>query len=338
MKRVLVTGSAGFVGAHVVEHFLANTDWEVVGIDSFRHRGDSCRVYHDASRYTVFTHDLTAPISERLSLKIGHVDYVINLASESHVARSIEDPIHFVENNVKLMLNVLEYVREDRSIEALIHMSTDEVFGPAPEGTSFKEWDVLVPSNPYSASKAAQEELAIAWWRTYQVPLIITNTVNLFGEMQDCEKFVPMLIRKIMLGEKVTIHGLPDNVGKRKYLHARNQADALLYILQHLLPPMKFLEGVHVKPSRCNITGDVEVDNLTMARLVAKILGKPLNYKCVNFHASRPGHDTRYSLDGRLLNTLGWKPPVEFEGSLRKTVEWTLQNDEWFKNLKVKGE
>lgn len=329
-KRILVTGSAGFIGSHFVDHIHRNTDWHVIGLDSFRHRGDSLRtVNKDHTRYDIHTHDLTAPLSDRQIAKIGHVDYIVNFASESHVDRSITDPVPFVENNVKLMLNVLEYVRKIKP-EVMIQISTDEVYGAALQDTLHAEWSTILPSNPYSASKGCQESLAYSYWRTYQLPIVITNTMNITGEQQDREKFVPMLISKILKGEEVIIHGDEKGIGSRFYLHARNQADGILFILKNTVPTLYHdsMDEI-ILPDRYNIVGDVEVNNLEMARMIADILNKPLNYKLVNFHATRPGHDRRYALDGTKMRKMGWVAPVPFYESLKKTVEWTIQHPEW---------
>jgi dTDP-glucose 4,6-dehydratase len=333
MKRILITGGAGFVGHHVIEHFIRNTDWQIVTLDSFRNKGDSLRLRHliKEPRLTVHTHDLKAPLSERLIEVIGNIDYVINIASDSHVDRSILDPVPFVENNVALMLNVLEYCRRAKPA-ALIQCSTDEVFGPAPDGTRHKEWYPILPSNPYAASKAAQNALAISYWRTYDVPLIITHCMNMIGERQDKEKFIPMLIAKISKGEKVQIHGSENYIGKRFYLHSRNLADAWLYLLRERTPVLYRDGNTDVQmPDAYNIVGDVELDNLTLASFVAKYIGRPLSYELLDFHSARPGHDRRYALDGSKIAKLGWKAPVPFELSLKKTINWTMNNPEWMK-------
>lgn len=325
MKRLLLTGSAGFLGHHVVEHFLTHTDWEIIGIDSFKHRGDALRIQEN-SRYTVHCSDLSAPISHRVARRIGKVDYILNVASESHVDRSITDPVPFVQNNVNLALNVLEFAREVKP-EKFIQISTDETYGPAPEGVDHKEWATVLPSNPYSASKACQEAIAISYWRTYGVPLVITNTMNLVGEYQDQEKYVPMLIQRITKGQTVTVHGSPHYIGKRHYLHARNMADALLFLLRKI-HPAPYQKGTD-RPERFNIVGEVELDNLELAQKVAAILGKPLHYEMLDFHAARPGHDSRYSLDGAKMKEAGWKAPINFDVSLEKTVGWYLNNSDW---------
>lgn len=329
MNRILITGSAGFVGSHLVEHLIKNTNWEIIGLDSFRHRGDSLRVSHlIADRYKIFTCDLATPISYRLMEKIGKVDYIVNMASDSHVDRSITDPVPFIQNNVNLALSMLEYAKIIQPSK-FIQISTDEVYGPAPEGILHQEWSPILPSNPYAASKAAQEAIAISYWRTYGIPLIITNTMNMFGQRQDKEKFIPMLISRITKGEEVTIHGSQFYIGKRFYLHARNFADALLFLLKEHTPI--FYEDTRnlMMPDRFNVVGELEMDNLALAQKVAAFLGKELKYKLVDFHSARPGHDRRYALDGYKIARLGWKAPANFDESLKTTIEWTLKNPEW---------
>lgn len=336
-RTVLLTGVGGFIGAHTIAHLMHNTDWNLVGIDSFRHKGKTDRITEMIeshpewkSRMRIITHDLVAPISSQLQDRIGEVDFVINMASESHVDRSITDPVPFVKNNVDITLNMLEYSREVKP-SIFIQISTDEVYGPAAIGQYHGEWSTILPSNPYSASKAAQEAIAVSYWRTYGVPVVITNTMNNIGEMQDPEKFVPMLISRIYKEEPVIIHGRgPSDCGSRFYLHARNHADALLFITNKL-PIPKYEEGIVDRPARYNVVGEVEMNNYELAGLIASIVGKPLKYNFVDFHAARPGHDRRYALDGSLLQSLGWKAPVPFNESLRKTVQWTLERPQWLK-------
>ena len=333
MTRVLLTGASGFVGSHVLRHILANTTWEVVCLSSFRHRGLTDRIRlavkdydDDFNRVKVISHDLTAPISPVLSNEIGKIDYVFNVASDSHVDRSIVEPVPFIENNVSLVCNILEWARFS-DIDRFIHVSTDEVYGPAPSGYAHREWeDQYLPSNPYSASKAAQESIAYSYWRTYDLPLIITNTMNIIGEMQDPEKFVPMIMKRVLSEETVTIHASPTGeIGSRFYLHARNQADALLYTINQ--PILKYGES-HV-PQKFHVVGEREVDNLEMANMVAEYIGKPLKYELVDFHSSRPGHDLRYALDGNKIAEAGWVAPLSLEESIERTVNWTLKNKEW---------
>src|SRR5579859_1981605 len=235
MKHLLMTGIAGFLGHHAAAHFLAETDWRITGLVSFRHRGDPMRLECAADpRVRILYHDLCGPISPRLAEEIGSVDYILNVAAESHVDRSITDPVPFVRNNVDVVLNMLEYSRLVKP-QAFIQVSTDEVYGPAPDGTDFHEWDPLIPSNPYSASKACQEMIAISYWRTYGAPVVLMNAMNLIGERQDPEKFVPTVIRSVVAGESVPIHATAEGQpGSRFYLHARNYADACLFVLRQL--------------------------------------------------------------------------------------------------------
>jgi len=325
--RLLITGSHGFVGNHLVRYALDNTDWEIIGLDSFRHAGDPLR-NHDDPRYQVFCHDLNAPIGDRLRGKIGRVDYIINLASCSDVDLSIRDPLAVWENNTRLIGNILEYARSERSrdLKAFIHCSTDEVFGPADTGYFHMEWDTICPSNPYSASKAAQEALCISYWRTYGLPLIITNCMNMVGETQEPTKFIPKIIRAVTAGEPVVIHGTPESVGSRMYLDAKNLADAWLSLLKNTTP--KGYAG-EARPLRFNIVGQEEIDNLSLAKRVADIVGEPLKYRYEDFHRTRPGHDRRYALDGSKIAELGWKHPIPFDETLRRVVRFSIDNPEW---------
>jgi len=333
VARVLLTGASGFVGSHVLRHLLANTDDEIVCLVSFRHRGITDRIRYavaglddDYQRVQVITHDLTAPFSAVLNYEIGEIDYILNVASDSHVDRSITHPAPFIENNVSLAVNVFEFARR-RDIKRILHVSTDEVYGPAAPGHAHKEWtDQYLPSNPYSASKAAQESIGYAYWRTFDMPLVITNTMNIIGEMQDPEKFVPMVMQRVIAGEPVPIHASPEGViGSRFYLHARNQADALLFALTQDAPT--FWESP--TPAKWHVVGEREVTNLEMAQMVADCLGKPLRYDLVDFHSSRPGHDLRYALDGSKIADAGWKAPLSLEQSLERTVRWTLDHPQW---------
>lgn len=324
--RLLVLGAAGFVGHHFVEHVQTTTDWAMSGLVSLRHRGDALRLINfDPDRVELFKHDLTAPVSDRLLHQLKPIDAIVSFAADSHVDRSISEPRPFIENNVAVQLTVLELARalEPR---ALVLVSTDEVYGPAAPGQAHEPWAPIIPSNPYSASKAAQEAASIAFWRTYGVPLVIANTMNMIGERQDREKFLPSIIANVAAGRTVTIHGTPDHIGSRFYLHARNLADAIVHLLGDE-PPPRFPDAD--RPLRYHIVGEREINNLQLAEQVADIMGKPLDYTFEDFHRTRPGHDPRYALAPAYPT--GWQLPVSFDKSLERTVRWTLEHPEWLR-------
>ena len=279
----------------------------------------------------VITHDLTAPFSAQAAARIGQVDHILAVASESHVDRSINDPVPFVTNNVAVILNTLEFARTNLKQAAhckVLLVSSDEVYGPVEHvDDAFAEWAPIVPSSAYSASKAAQEAIAIAYWRSYAVPALITNMANVIGERQSPEKYLPRLVKRISRGQEVRIHGRPGNIGTRHYLHVRNAADAWLFLLREGPDVAPFPEAR--RPPRYNITGPDVISNLELAQQVADIIGEPLRYELVDFHSARPGHDPHYGLDPGKLAALGWKPPVGFRESLERTVRWTLANPHW---------
>lgn len=349
-KRILLTGASGFVGSHVLRHLLINTDWDIVTPVTFRHKGLSDRLVtamegQDQSRVTVVQTDLTAPISKVTAHKFGDISYILNVASESNVDLSIEEPAQFIQNNVALITNILDYARTLDGLEVFLQVGTDESYGPAHEGEAHQEWvDIAKPSNPYSASKAAQEAIAFSYWRTYGIPLVLTNTMNIIAECQDISKMFPKTLKAVLAGDEVTIHASADGVvGTRFYLHARNQADGLLFLLKtHTgnLPlaikdeisgeveSLRYSDGGTV-PFRYHIVGDREVSNLELAQLIAKCADKPLKYQLVDFHTSRPGHDLRYALNGAKIAALGWTAPISFEDSVDTIVSWTMENPEW---------
>lgn len=302
MKRVLISGASGFIGSEVLEYLLEHTDWEFVCVCSWRHHGNPINIRPNP-RVTVVTHDLAGPLPD-----LDYCDYILNLASESHVDRSIEDPVGFIENNVSSTLSMLEYARRHPP-KVFVQFSTDEVFG----AQEHAEWDVLLPSNPYAASKAAQEMVAIAYWSTYGVPVVITNSNNIVGANQGREKFVPKLVDLISRGQDVEIHAFHGRPGRRYYNPVQNVADALLFIIEH---PQQASD----RPTRFNLPGGEEVDNLEMAHRIAALLGLPLSYHIVDAEAVRPGYDQFYPKTDGQLTTLGWTPPFDLTDELKRIV------------------
>lgn len=341
-KRILVTGGAGFFGHHFVEHVLKNTDYDIVIIDSLNYASfgfDRLRdidIYDDR-RIQRYVHNLISPIDVGLRRELGQFNYIIHAAAETHVDNSISNPQPFIESNILGTFRLLEFARSQTKLEKFIFFSTDEVFGPAARSNlnakysghelslyhSYREWDRHNPTNPYSATKSAGESLCLAWANTYGIPVLITHCMNIFGERQHPEKFIPHVIRAIPQHEEILIHTSPEGVpGSRHYIHARNVSAAIMHVL-------KKTEGIR---DAINITGEVELDNLEIAESIASHIGIPLVYRLVNFHSSRPGHDLRYALDGSKLARLGWKPPLTFDDSLKKTIDWYLSNPRWLKN------
>lgn len=331
---IFLTGAAGFVGSHVLRHLLVNTDARITCPVTFRHKGTPRRIdlaiggdpaYRD--RVDIIRLDLTAPIDSVTEAMVGPVDVIMNVASESHVDRSITDPGPFIRNNVDLMINVLDYARRVKP-RMVLQMSTDEVYGPAYGDHRHSEWETIAPSNPYSASKAAQEAISFSFWRTFMVPVVVTNTMNIIGEAQDSEKFLPKVIRSVQAGVPMTVHCAPDGTpGSRFYLHARNLADAWVHLMNTHKPQMY---PDHIEPSKFNIVGEREVDNVTMVNMIAEAMGRPEPaIERVSFHASRPGHDLRYALDGSKMAGTGWRAPVSFDESLNRTVGWYLDSPAW---------
>jgi dTDP-glucose 4,6-dehydratase len=331
MKRVLITGAAGFIGHHVVDHVLQNTDWEIVLLDRLDCSGSVIRFQESKifqkhkNRCTWVWWDLKSPLNGSIQSKLQKIDYVFHLAAGSHVDRSITYPMEFVYDNIVGTGNLLDWAKAAKDyhrLEKFIYFSTDEVFGPAElnDEFGFDEESRYNSRNPYAASKAGAEQLCVAYENTYKVPVIITRCMNNFGERQNIEKYIPMTIKNILDGKIVTIHSNAEKTmsGSRYYIHARNTAAAVMFLVENGKVGEKY-----------NIVGEQEVTNLDMAYRISKILNKPLQYHMVDFHSSRPGHDLRYAMDGRKMNKMGWKIPVSFDVSLEKTVLWTAQHSEW---------
>jgi len=322
-EKILVTGGCGFIGHHFIEHLIKNTNLDIVVLDSLTYASNGFDRLRDISvfddkRIQVLSADFTKPIKEGLAQEIGEIDYIVHMGAETHVDNSIIDPEPFVMANVVGTMHILNLARELKFLKKTVYFSTDEVFGPAPKGVYYKEWDRYNSTNPYSATKAGGEELCLAYANTYKIPVLVTHAMNVYGERQHAEKYIPKVIKACLTGETLYIHSDETKTvpGSRHWIHARNVSDAVLFLLKNSENREKY-----------NIVGEVELNNLDLASTIARIMQMPLNYELVDFHSSRPGHDLRYALDGSKMRDLGWKVPVNFESSLRNTVNWCLRDE-----------
>lgn len=339
-KRVLITGGAGFIAHHIIYRILTTTDWEIVSLDRLDFSGNLNRLADmmqdvdpvQRRRLHVVYHDLKAELNPMISGMIGQVNYILHLAAGSHVDRSIEYPMEFVLDNVVGTVNLLQFARTQTKLERFVYFSTDEVFGPAPKGVNYQERDRYNSTNPYSATKAAAEEMCVAFENTYNLPIVVTHTMNVFGQRQHPEKFIPLCIQKIRDGETVYIHSNPERTeaGSRHYIHAADVADGMMFILTLDTDSLEKDYG-GAKCPKFNLVGPEEIDNLTLARIIAEAVGRELNYELVDFHSSRPGHDLRYAMSGDYLRQLGWEPKLKLTERIQEVVHWTLANDRWLR-------
>jgi len=333
-KTILTTGGCGFVGHHCVEHLLKNTDWKIIVLDALTYAGNLNRItdieVFTPERVKFVWHDLKSPISETIHKMIGDLDYIWHLAAESHVDRSLENSIPFVMSNVVGTANLLEYCKKYQpNLKKFVTFSTDEVFGPAPFGVDYKEGNVCNPSNPYSASKEGQEAISKAFAFSFGLPVMISRTMNVYGERQSVEKFIPKTVKAILNNEKVVIHGLPGNISSRRWIHARNVCDALIF----LMDKGEIIEKKYQNdPSHgiYHIVGE-ERNVLELANRISKIIkGRELEaseIEYVDFHRTRPGHDLRYSLDGSKLKSLGFEYKLSLEQSFDKMIKWMIKKE-----------
>lgn len=329
--NILLTGASGFAGAHMLKYLLENSHAEVFCPVTYKHGGHANRIPDliDESllgRAHIFEFDLAeSELTE--SLFESPIDLVINFASESHVDRSIINPKEFNLNNSSLMINLLEYVRKQKKTPSFIHISTDEVYGSIPLGEKNVEWErIHLPSNPYSAGKSAQESLAIAYFKTYKIPLAIINTTNMVGEAQNQEKYIPKAINKILHHETLTVDTDEDgNMGSRKYVYVLDVASAVWRTAQHLSNFQLGLEDE--KPLKVHIAGEHEVTNLQLALYIGEVLGIKPQIKVSP--SPRPGYDLRYELDTKKIREMGWTQQNDIYDSLRSIVNWTLQHRNW---------
>lgn len=336
-KNVLITGGCGFIAHHVIQYLMKYTDWNLITLDRLDYSGNLNRLHEildsfsavEKKRVKTIFHDLKAEINPLVSNFIGKPDIILHLAASSHVDRSITHPMEFINDNIIGTANLLEYARRLDSLEMFFYFSTDEIFGVAPPGVFYKERDRYNSTNPYSASKAAAEELCVAYENTYKLPMMITHTMNVFGERQTPEKFIPLCIKKVLQNEKVFIHSDKTKTiaGSRFYIHAADVADAIYFLLKN--NPETVKDYGWAKCRKFNIVGKEEVDNLSLATMIANSQNKELIYEMMDFHSSRPGHDLRYALDGGLMRSLGWEPKIALSDRIKQVSDWYINNQRW---------
>lgn len=340
LKRLLVTGGAGFIGSAVIRHFIAETDVEIVNIDALTYAGNPVSLGEalGSDRHRFEQVDIRDRVALDEVFARHQPDAVMHLAAESHVDRSITGPATFVETNVVGTQVLLESARSyweslssnRQAAFRFHHVSTDEVYGDlGRDDPAFTEETPYSPSSPYSASKAASDHLVRAWHRTYGLPVVVTNCSNNYGPYQFPEKLIPLMILNALEGKALPVYGRGDNI--RDWLHVEDHARALRHVLEHGEMGRTY-----------NIGGRAERTNLEVVHAICSILdqacarpdGTP-HESLIKFVADRPGHDRRYAIDDtRIATELGWAPQETFESGLERTVRWYLENPEWVEQVR----
>lgn len=317
-SKILITGGAGFIGSNFIRYILRRyPDCKVVNLDKLTYAGrkENLKDVEDNPRYKFIRGDICD--SKMVNKAMAGCRKVVHFAAESHVDRSIIDATEFIRTNVQGTYVLLEAARKHK-ISLFCHISTDEVYGSRLTG-SFKEKDVLEPSSPYSASKAAADQLALSYYTTYKVPIIIIRPTNNFGPYQFPEKIIPLFATNLLEGKKVPVYGDGQNV--RDWLYVLDTCAAIDFIMR------KGKAG-----EIYNVAGKNEMKNLKLTRLILKIMGKTTG--SISFVKDRPGHDRRYSLNNARLKELGFVQQRNFKKALQETVDWYRKNKKWWQPLK----
>lgn len=313
-KIVYVTGCLGFIGVHVTQRCL-DLGWYVIGVDKLTYASNLnfLEDFKNNKNFKFIQSDING------LEKLYECDYIINTAAETHVDNSIVSSDVFLRSNVNGVHHLLKLISEQHraKMPTLLHFSTDEVYGDIVEGFH-QETDLLKPSNPYSATKAAADMLVLAWARTFNVPYVIVRPTNNYGIGQYTEKFIPKAIKRLELGKQITMH----NFGhpRRTWLHVSDTAEAVIKIIRS-----------NITNEIYNISGNYEEQNIVIARKIIDIVYGPVaNYeKYFDFSETRPGQDVRYAIDDTKLKALGWEPKAVFEVELVKIVQYYSQNFIW---------
>ena len=337
MKKILVTGGAGFIGSHLVR-LLVNkySDYQIINMDILTYAGnlENLRDIQAKKNYTFVRCDICNFGEVQQVFEKYQIDSVIHLAAESHVDRSIEDPFSFAKTNVMGTLSLLQvakdYWSKDFNDKLFYHVSTDEVYGSLGASGFFTEKSSYDPHSPYSASKASSDHFVRAFGDTYGLPIVISNCSNNYGSYQFPEKLIPLFINNIVNNKPLPVYGRGQNV--RDWLFVNDHARAIDVIFH------KAKLG-----NTYNIGGFNEWKNIDLIKVIIKTVDRLLgrkegtSLKLINFVKDRAGHDLRYAIDSsKLKNELGWKPSLQFEEGIEKTVKWYLDNDKWLKNISSK--
>jgi dTDP-glucose 4,6-dehydratase len=335
--RVLVTGGAGFIGSALVRYLVSEIGADVLNIDKLTYAGNlaSLKAIENAPNYRFLKADICDRSAVSSAFEAFRPDYVMHLAAESHVDRSITGAADFIETNINGTFSMLEAARQywqglpadEKAAFKMLHVSTDEVYGSLGEDGLFAETTPYDPSSPYSASKAASDHLATAWERTYGLPVIISNCSNNYGPFHFPEKLIPLIILNALEGKPLPVYGSGSNI--RDWLYVDDHARALWLIVQRGRPGEKY-----------NVGGRNERRNIEVVERVCAIMdeirpGTERHSDLISYVADRPGHDARYAIDATKLETeLGWKALENFDSGIRKTVEWYLENAWWWQPLR----
>jgi dTDP-glucose 4,6-dehydratase len=329
-KRILITGGAGFIGTHVVRHFVAKyPGYQIINLDNLTYAGnlENLTDIEHASNYHFIKADIVDRPAIESIVQSNQITDVIHLAAESHVDRSIEDPAAFVKTNVlgtlNLLLSAKDFWKDDLSNHRFYHISTDEVFGSLHASGFFTETTAYDPRSPYSASKASSDHFARAFFHTYGIPVIISNCSNNYGPYQFPEKLIPLIINNILNKRPLPVYGEGKNV--RDWLWVEDHVAAMDLIFHKAMPGESY-----------NVGGNAEMKNIDLVNLLCELadekLGNPsgTSNKLIQFVKDRPGHDLRYAIDASLLKEkLGWAPTHKLKQGLSKTIDWYLSNQEW---------